>query len=147
MAQQKIIVAKDGSGAYKTVQEALDAVPNGNTKLVTIYIKKGIYKERLVADTLKQHIKIIGEDRDQTILTYDNHTGSVLSNGDTVNTRTSASFFIYGNDIRLENLTVENNAGFTAGQAVALMANGNHLSFINCISKVSRTYCFLVAVG
>jgi pectinesterase len=130
--QKKITVAKDGSGDYKTVQEAFDAVPSGNSKPVTILVKKGTYKERLTLDTRKDFVTLIGEDKDNTILTYNNHTGVILSNGDTVNTWTSASFFIYANDFRAENITFENNAGFTAGQAVAVFANGDRLSFFNC---------------
>lgn len=126
------VVAKDGSGDYTTVQAAFDAVPSGNTIPVTIFIRKGIYKERLVLDTRKDYIKLVGEDKFHTILTYDNHAGKKLPNGDTINTWTSASFFLYANDFDAENLTFENNAGYTAGQAVAVFANGDRLSFNNC---------------
>jgi pectinesterase len=128
----KIIVAKDGSGTYKTVQEAFDVIPSGNTNPITIFINKGTYKERLVLDTRKDFVTLVGEDKNNTILTFDNHKGTVLPNGDTVNTWTSASFFIYANDFRAENLTFENNAGFTAGQAVAVFAHGDRLAFFNC---------------
>ncbi len=130
--QARIVVAKDGSGNYKTVQEAFDAIPSGNTKPLTIFIKKGVYRERLVLDTRKDFVILVGEDRDGTVLTFDNHKGTVLPNGDTVNTWTSASFFIYANDFRAEKLTFENNAGFTAGQAVAVFAHGDRLSFFDC---------------
>jgi len=127
-----ITVAQDDSGDYKTVQAAFDAIPSGNKKPVTIHIKKGIYKERLVLDTRKDFVTLLGEDKNTTVLTYDNHTGVRLPNGDTVNTWTSASFFIYANDFKAENLTFQNTAGFTAGQAVAVFANGDRLTFINC---------------
>ena len=93
--QKKIIVAMDGSGDYRTVQAALDAVPEVNNKTVTIHIKKGIYKEVVVVDARKSFITLIGEDPKNTILTFDNHAGTKLPNGDTLNTCTSASFFIY----------------------------------------------------
>lgn len=132
-AQQKqLVVAKDGSGQYTTVQAAFDAIPSGNTTPVTILVKKGIYKERLVLDTRKDFIRLIGEDKMHTVLTYDNHAGKKLPNGDTVNTWNSASFFIYANDFYAQNITFENNAGFTAGQAVAVFANGDRLSFNDC---------------
>jgi pectinesterase len=130
--QKKLVVAKDGSGQYTTVQAAFDAIPSGNTTPVTIYVKKGIYKERLVLDTRKDFIRLIGEDKMHTVLTYDNHAGKKLPNGDTVNTWNSASFFIYANDFYAQNITFENNAGFTAGQAVAVFANGDRLSFNDC---------------
>jgi len=131
-AQPALIVAQDGSGNFKTVQEALDAVPSGNTGPVVIQIRNGIYKERLILDTRKDFVTMVGEDRSNTILTFNNHAGVKLPNGDTINTWTSASFFIYANDFHAENLTFQNDAGFTAGQAVAVFANGDRLSFDNC---------------
>ena len=128
----KIVVAKDGSGNYTSVQKAFDALPFGNKKPITILIKKGIYKERLVLDSLKDFVILIGEDKNETILTFDNHQGTILPNGDTANTWTSASFFIYASHFKAENITFENNAGFTAGQAVAVFASGDELSFFNC---------------
>lgn len=131
-AQKKITIAKDGSGDYQTVQQAFDAIPSGNLKPITIFIRKGIYKERLILDTRKDFVTLIGEDKNETVLTYDNHAGVKLPNGDTINTWTSASFFIYANDFSAENITFQNNAGFTAGQAVAVFANGDRLKFNNC---------------
>jgi pectinesterase len=134
LAQKKttITVAKDGSGNYKTVQEALDKVPENNKTPFIIHIKNGIYKERLVLDTRKNFVTLIGEDKAKTILTYDDHAGLKLPNGDTINTWSSASFFIYGDDFTAKNITFQNNAGFTAGQAVALFVNGTREAFFNC---------------
>lgn len=141
---KKIVVAKEGSGDYASLQKAFDAIPSGNKKPVTIFIKKGIYKERLVLDTLKDFVTLIGEDKEETVLTFDNHKGTVLPNGDTVNTWTSASFFIYASHFRAENITFENNAGFTAGQAVAVFASGDQLSFFNCrfVGFQDVLFCF-----
>src|SRR5207247_187051 len=130
--QKKIIVAKDGSGNYVSVQQAFDAIPSGNKRPLTIFIRKGIYKERLVLDTLKDYVTLVGEDKNETVLTFDNHQGTILPNGDTINTWTSASFFIRASHFKAENITFENNAGFTAGQAVAVRAIGDQLSFFNC---------------
>lgn len=146
-AQKKIVVAKDGSGQFATVQAALNAVPEGNTAPVTIYIKKGTYKEVVVVDATKSNITLIGEDKNNTVLTYDNHAGTKLSNGDTLNTWTCASFFVYGNDFSAENLTFENNAGFTAGQAVALRVEGNRASFKNCRMVGFQDVLFLSGSG
>ncbi|MCX8020357.1 MAG: pectinesterase family protein [Chitinophagaceae bacterium] len=145
--QKQIIVAKDGSGHYRSVQAALDAVPPGNTKPVTIYVKKGIYKEVVIVDARKNFITLKGEDKFETILTFDNHAGKKLPNGDTLNTWTCASFFVYGNDFRAENITFENNAGFTAGQAVALRVEGNRAAFINCRMIGFQDVLFLSGSG
>ena len=144
---KKIIVAKDGSGNYTTVQAALDAVKPGNTKPVSIFIKKGLYKEVIIVDARKNFITLIGEDKENTILTFDNHAGTKLPNGDTLNTWTCASFFIYGNDFHAENLTFENNAGFTAGQAVAVRIEGNRVSFKNCRITGFQDVLFLSGSG
>jgi pectinesterase len=146
-AQKKLIVAKDGSGQFSTVQAALNAVPESNTKPVTIFIKKGVYKEVIIVDATKSFITLIGEDKNKTILTYDNHAGTRLPNGDTLNTWTCASFFVYGNDFSAENLTFENNAGFTAGQAVALRVEGNRASFKNCRMVGFQDVLFLSGSG
>jgi pectinesterase len=129
------VVAQDGSGNYKTVQAALDAVPENNSTPIQIFIKRGTYHERLTLSTGKELVTLTGEDRDKTILTYDNHTGTVLPNGETINTYTSASFFIQANRFTAINLTFENNAGFSAGQAVAVFAYGDKLAFEECNFK------------
>src|ERR1035437_6562777 len=124
-AQTKMIVAQDGSGNYKTVQQALDAITLNNKKPITIFIKNGIYKEKLHLDSTKNFITLIGEDKFNTILTYDDHTGKVSPKGDTINTRTSASFVLKANNFAAENITFQNDAGFSAGQAVGLESDGD----------------------
>ncbi|MBU3743723.1 MAG: pectin esterase, partial [Sediminibacterium sp.] len=114
IAQRKIIVGKSGKTDYTTVQAALDAIPSGNTVPYTIYIKKGVYREEIVVDARKNFITFIGEDRDSTILTFNNHAGTRLPNGDTLNTWTCASTLIYGNNFRAENISFHNTAGYTA---------------------------------
>ncbi|MES2431406.1 MAG: pectinesterase family protein [Bacteroidota bacterium] len=131
-AQKKIIVAQDGTGNYKTVQQAFDKIPNGNKKPVTIYVKNGIYKERLTLDTRKDFVTLIGEDKNKTVLTFNNHAGLQLPNGDTINTWSSASFTVYGNNFSAKNITFRNDAGFAAGQAVALNIIGDRAAFYNC---------------
>jgi len=131
-AQTKIIVAKDGSGNYTTVQAAMNAIPLNNKKPITILIKDGVYKEKLYLDATKDFVTIIGEDKFKTILTYDDHTGKVSPKGDTINTRTSASFVVMANNFSAENITFQNDAGFSAGQAVGLESDGDKASFYNC---------------
>lgn len=145
--QKKIMVAKDGSGNYKTIQAALDAAPSNNKKPTTIYIKKGIYKEVITVDATKKFISLVGEDKNNTIITFNNHAGTKLPNGDTVNTWTSATTFIYGNDFHAQNLTFENNAGFTAGQAIAVRVEGNRASFKNCSMVGFQDVLFLSGSG
>src|SRR5260221_993879 len=131
-SQQKIIVAQDGTGKYKTVQAAFNAIPLNNKKPTTIYIKNGIYKEKLHLDSSKNFITLVGEDKFNTILTYNDHTGKVSLRGDSINTRTSWSFLLKANNVRAENITLQDDPGFAAGQAVAAEIDGDKNIFINC---------------
>ncbi|MFI5129729.1 MAG: pectinesterase family protein [Chitinophagales bacterium] len=131
-AQQRIIVAPDGSGTYKTVQSVFNAIPINNKKPVTIYVKNGVYKEKLHLDSSKNFISLIGEDKFNTILTFDDHTGRVSPTGDTINTRTSWSFVIRADNFTAMNITFRNDAGFNAGQAVAVESDGDKVIFRNC---------------
>jgi pectinesterase len=144
---KKITVAKDGSGQYKTVQAAFDAIPLGNKTPITIFVKKGTYKERLSLDSSKNFVQLVGEDKNNTLLTYNNHARMRMPNGDTLNTWTCASFFIYANDFSAENISFENNAGFDSGQAVAVFAYGSRLKFRNCRFTGFQDVLFLSGTG
>lgn len=146
-AQQKLVVAQDGSGNYKTVQQALDAIKAGNKDPIEVYVKKGIYREVVVVDARKGNVHLIGEDKEKTIISFDNHAGTKLPNGDTLNTWTCASVFVYGDDFTAENISFENNAGFTAGQGVALRVEGNRASFIHCNMLGNQDVLFLSGSG
>jgi pectinesterase len=146
-AQKKLVVSQDGKGDYKTVQEALNAVPEGNKEPFTILIKKGTYKEVVIVDATKNSVRLIGEDAEKTVLTFDNHAGTRLPNGDTLNTWTCASAFVYGNDFSAENISFENTAGFTAGQAVAIRVEGNRAFFKNCRFLGNQDVLFLSGSG
>ncbi len=142
-----IIVSKNGNSKFTSVQSALNSIPSGNSKPIKILIKKGIYKEVITVDASKSNITLIGEGPNETILTFNNHAGTQLANGDTLNTWTCASFFVYGNDFHAENISFQNDAGFTAGQAVALRIEGNRASFKNCNMIGNQDVLFLSGNG
>jgi pectinesterase len=125
------IVASDGSGDFRTVQEAINAVPDFRKNETKIFIKKGIYKEKLVLATSKIHVTFVGEDRDKTILTYDDFASKKNRFGEEVGTTGSTSFFVFGDDFRAENITFENSSG-PVGQAVAVRVDGDMVAFVNC---------------
>jgi len=108
---------------YKTVQAAFDAATPGTT----IFVKAGVYHEKLLLE--KDGITLIGEPG--AILTYSDHPGMLNAQGDSINTRNSYSFRITGNDFTARNITFRNDAGFTAGQAVAVEARGDRAMFIH----------------
>lgn len=127
-----LVVAKDGSGQYSNVQSAFDAIPPGNSDPVVVFVKKGVYKEKLVLDSTKSDITLIGEDKFTTILTYDDHSGKIAPNGDTIATRTSQSFLMRADNFTAKNISFENTAGMNAGQAVAVQVHGDKAIFKNC---------------
>ena len=125
------VVAQDGSGRFRTVQEAFNAVPDFRKKVTTIFIKKGIYKEKLLLAGSKNLVKLIGEDRNNTVLTYDDYNQKKNIFGEDKGTSGSASCYIYGSDFSAENLTFQNSSG-PVGQAVALWVAGDKAAFVNC---------------
>lgn len=130
--KKMLTVAQDGSGDFTTVQAAINVVPKKNKKPFTILVKNGIYKEKILVDSLQRFITLVGEDKLKTILTWDDHTGKLDPNGDTINTRTSWSFKIKADHFTARNITFRNEAGFSAGQAVAVESNGDKAIFSNC---------------
>lgn len=125
------VVAADGSGNFKTVQEAFNAVPDFRNKVTTIYVKNGVYKEKLNLSTSKRFVKLLGESVEQTILTYDDWAQKKNAFGEDKGTSGSSSCYIYGNDFTAENITFQNSSG-PVGQAVALFVAGDKAKFINC---------------
>ncbi|GAB2776322.1 pectinesterase [Hymenobacter luteus] len=123
----ELVVAQDGSGQFRTVQEAINAAPSQAEQEVVIRIRRGVYKEKLVVPAAKTHLTLLGDERDQTILTFDDHSGK-----GSLNTYTSYSVLVQGADFRAENLTFRNTAGRTAGQAVALHVEADRCTFRNC---------------
>jgi len=129
---KKWIVSADGTGDFTTVQAAFDAVPLNNTSPITIFIRKGVYREKLQLESTKNRVTLKGEDPLTTILTYDDHTGKLSPRGDTINTRTSFSCRIAADDFSACNICFRNDAGPAAGQAVALQVQGDRASFDEC---------------
>jgi pectinesterase len=141
------IVGQDSASKYHTIQEVLNKIPSGNTQPVKIFVKQGIYREVITVDASKSNILLVGENEDNTIIQFDNHAGVRLPNGDTLNTWTCATAFIYGNDFQAQHISFSNQAGFNAGQAVALRIEGNRASFYNCKMLGFQDVLFLSGNG
>lgn len=125
------IVAQDGSGNFRTIQEAINAVPDLRKNTTTIFIKNGIYKEKLTLPPTKVMVKLIGENAESTVLTFDDYAQKKNRFGEEIGTSGSASFFEYGDDFTAENITFRNSSG-PVGQAVAVRVDGDRVRFINC---------------
>lgn len=127
-----IVVAQDGSGDFTTVQAAIDAVPDSSSEVTHILVKKGRYKEVITIPPSKQRIHLKGESAEETVLTYDNYAKRLRADGTEYGTSKSASFFAQGDDFVAEDLTFENTAGITAGQALAINISAPHSKFLHC---------------
>ena len=124
--QDTIVVSRDGTGNFRTLQEAIESARAFMDYTVTIYVRNGVYKEKVIVPSWVENIDIIGEDRDKTIITYDDH-----ANINKMGTFRTYTVKVEGRDITFKNLTIENNAA-QLGQAVALHTEGDRLKFINC---------------
>jgi PelA/Pel-15E family pectate lyase len=107
-AQKDIVVAPDGSGNFKTIQEAINSLPADDSKGQRIVlIKKGTYKEKIFID--KNFITLRGEDPKNTIVTISLARDEWrCNNKDDYGT---AAINLQGNDITLENLSFINSYG------------------------------------
>lgn len=124
--KQDIVVARDGTGDYRTLTEAIEAIRAFMDYKVTVHIRNGIYKEKLIVPSWLQNVEFVGEDIEKTVITYDDHARI-----DNMGTFRTYTLKVEGNDITFRNLTIENNAE-PLGQAVALHTEGDRLMFINC---------------
>ena len=125
-----ITVAKDNSGDFNSIQQAVDSIPAGTPE--TIYIKKGIYKERV--EVRKNNISFVGESTDDTIITESYYARMIMPDGSKRGTFRSYTFFVYADNFTASNITFENAAGFgdEFGQAIAVYAEGDNITFRNC---------------
>ena len=121
-----LIVAKDGSGDFTTVAAAIESCRAFMDYTVTIYVKKGVYKEKLIIPSWVENIELVGEDAEQTVITWADH-----ANINKMGTFRTYTVRVDGNHITLRNLTIENNAP-QLGQAVALHTEGDCLRVIGC---------------
>lgn len=124
--KRHITVAQDGSGDYTTLTEAMEGIRAFMDYTVTVDIKNGVYREKLVIPSWLRNVEFIGESRDSTVITFNDH-----ANINKMGTFRTYTVKVEGCDLTFRNLTIENNAE-QLGQAVALHTEGDRLAFINC---------------
>ncbi|WP_423127019.1 pectinesterase family protein [Gaoshiqia sp. Z1-71] len=125
----ELVVAADGSGDYQTIQEAVNAAKAYPDSRITIFIKNGVYQEKVRVYSWNPLLTLKGESVEWTIITYDDHFTKIgLGRNSTFHTYTLK---VEANDFVAENLTIENTAG-PVGQAVALHVEGDRCQFRNC---------------
>lgn len=127
-----LFVARDGTAEFRNISEAIEVCRAFMDYHKVIFVKKGTYKEKLIIPSWLNNIEICGEDRDKTIITYDDHANIMNpETGKPMGTFRTYTLKIEGNDIKLKNITIENNSA-RLGQAVSLHTEGDRLTFVNC---------------
>ena len=127
-----MIVAKDGTGSFTTIQEAIDSITGTNQERITIYIKDGIYKEKL--EIHRPNISLVGTHRNKVKIVYDDYAKKEFPNGEKMGTFWSYSTIITGDGFYAKNITFENNAGCgsVVGQALAAYVDADRVEFHHC---------------
>ncbi|XP_068657710.1 pectinesterase 2-like [Aristolochia californica] len=117
-----VVVARDGSGNYRTIQAAVDNAPNNGAGRYVIYIKAGEYAENVVVQREKWNLTFIGDGKRRTILSS-NKAGGIL---------TSGALVVLGDGFFARDMTFANTAGPQKGQAVAMRSDSHRSAFFSC---------------
>jgi pectinesterase len=142
-AKADVIVAADGTGQYTSLQEAISAAPmktDPATPRWVIFVKAGTYRERVYVQRERGNIHVIGEDREKTVLVYNQHANIPGPDGKNIGTFRTPTLQIDGDGMIWENITIANDAGKpgpreggpAVAQALALRADGDRLEFRGC---------------
>ena len=131
------VVAKDGSGDYQYIQDAINAMRVFPLAPITLYIKNGVYNEKVELAAINTDVTFIGESVDKTIISFNDYSGRGK-----MGTFDSYTVKISGNRFKAENITFENAAG-RVGQAVAMFVEADKAIFKNCkfLGNQDTIYC------
>ncbi|CAA3029949.1 probable pectinesterase pectinesterase inhibitor 46 [Olea europaea subsp. europaea] len=121
-----LVVAKDGSGNFKTISDALNAVPNYSSKRFVIYVKKGVYFERVKVELSKWNVMMFGDGIHKTVVS------GHASTSDGLKTSLTGTFSVYGKGFIARDMTFRNTAGAIKKQAVALYSDSDQSVFYRC---------------
>lgn len=102
---QTITVDAKGSGDFLSIQEAVDAVPEGNTQSVIIKIKPGVYMEKVVVPTTKPYITLQGAGREETVVEWHDRASDRGPNGQQLRTYNTASVSVFANYFSARNIS------------------------------------------
>lgn len=142
------VVAKDGSGDFFTLNEAIAALPNfykGKEKPLRVLIREGVYREKVVIPYTKQSVEFIGEGK--VVISWGDGARDLGPNGVELGTSGTATLYNCGRHIVMENITIENSAG-EVGQAVALQTVGTGTQiYRNCRLLGNQDTLYIYGVG
>lgn len=125
----RITVAQDGSGNFTSIQKAIESCKAFPYQRITVFIKKGIYKEKIRVPSWNTMLSLVGQDKDSVIITYDDYFGKI--NKGPNSTFYTPTVQVDANDCCLQDITIENSAG-PVGQAIALSVEADRCVVDNC---------------
>lgn len=138
----RVVVAADGSGDFRSVQAAVDFVRADSKGPITVFVRKGRYEELIRIPRSKPNLRIVGEDRHGVVIAF--------ANNDKLHPGVSARAVvgIEGADCVIENLTVHNTTPYRGSQAEAVtvkadrcvLRHADFLSFQDTLNLNGRVY-------
>ncbi|KAK7269382.1 hypothetical protein RIF29_22108 [Crotalaria pallida] len=121
-----VAVAKDGSGKFKSINEALKHVPKKNQRPFIIYIKEGVYHEYVEVTKQMTHVVFVGDGGNKTRISGNKNFI------DGVNTYRTSTVVVQGDYFVAMNVGFENSAGPHKHQAVAIRVQADKSIFYRC---------------
>ena len=138
-----IVVARDGTGDFTSIQAAINSIPADENAPQTILIRPGVYAGRVVVN--RDNLRLVGQSRQETVITHSACANDLHPDGTARGTFLSFTMLVTGNDVTVENLTVRNDAGDgrKVGQAVAVYAAGDRGVWRHCdlIAHQDTLFC------
>lgn len=122
----------DGENCFSTLSEAVAHLPKDSAEPAVIFLKSGIYHEKVTID--RPFVSIIGEDASSTVIAFNDYAAMKMPDGSKRGTFRSYTMFLNSHDITLSHLTIRNESTprSLVGQAIALYADGDRLFLENC---------------
>lgn len=139
-----LVVAKDGSGDFFTLREAVAAIPDFGRDTTRVLVCAGLYREKVVIPATKRLVALDG--RGQVRVSWDDYASRIGATGRPLGTSGSATVYFGGDGWTVRNLTFENTAG-RVGQAVAVQCLADGLHFIGCRFLGNQDTLYLYASG
>lgn len=127
------VVAQDGTGMFRSIQEAINAAPQltSAAETWTIRIKPGVYRELIYVMREKRFVRLVGDDAERTQIVGGLYAGMPGRDGQPIGTFRTPTVWVDADDFTVENLTIANDAG-NVGQAVALRVDGERVAVRGC---------------
>ena len=123
-----IVVSADGSGDFKTIQAAIASIPAANRERVVVFVKDGIYREKIRVEA--SFITLRGQSRKRTRIEFPQLKDDFVAHPDDLGW--AVINLKRANDFVLENLTVENTASNMLAHAFTIYGSGDHTVIVDC---------------